>query len=325
MKKKMIFFFLLVIGAFLASVMVGKTFLSFDVLLDILKGTASSSQVLTLMSFRLPRACLALLAGLAFGFSGFALQGVTRNELADASILGINNGAGLFVIIYLGFYAQGSYLLPLIGTIGGLAAACLVYFIAFKYRQLLSMERVLLAGIAVNAGLAAGTLLLTVQLSKDRYSFVTSWLSGAIWGTSWAQIISLLPWVILFSAAVFFTAPLLNLLGFGEEQAISLGVSLTKLRTWFLLLAVGLAASTVGYTGNLAFVGLLAPHIAKGIVGKESRTALVLSGMVGSILVLVSDTIGRLVLTNGEIPAGIIISLVGAPYFLYLMIRQKAR
>lgn len=324
MKKKMIFFFLLMLAAFMASVMVGKTVLSFSILLDMIKGTATNSQILTLVSFRLPRACLALIAGMAFGFSGFALQGVTRNELADASILGINNGAGLFVIIYLGFYAQGSYLLPLVGVIGGLAAAFLVYVIAYKHHQLLSMERVLLAGIAVNAGLAAGTLLLTVQLSKDRYSFVTSWLSGAIWGTSWNQIISLLPWVLLLAAALFWTVPLLNLLGFGEEQAISLGVSLTRLRTWFLLLAVGLAASTVGFTGNLAFVGLLAPHIAKGIVGKESRTAFVLSGMVGSILVLVSDTIGRLLLANGEIPAGIIISLVGAPYFLYLLIRQKA-
>lgn len=324
MKKKVMIVSFVLIAAFLASVMIGKTFLSFRVLLDMLQGIASSSQVLTLFSFRLPRACLALIAGLAFGFSGFALQGVTRNALADASILGINNGAGLFVIVYLGFYAQGSYLLPLVGVIGGLSAALLVYFIAYKYRQLLSMERVILAGIAVNAGLAAGSLLLTVQLSKDRYSFVTSWLSGAIWGTSWTQIISLLPWVILLAGALFWTVPLLNLLGFGEEQAISLGVSLTRLRTWFLLLAVGLAASTVGFTGNLAFVGLLAPHIAKGIIGKESRTACVLSGMIGSILVLASDTIGRLILTSGEIPAGIIISLVGAPYFLYLLIRQKA-
>ncbi|MCS6734425.1 iron ABC transporter permease, partial [Proteus terrae] len=172
-----------------------------------------------------------------------------------------------------------------VGIIGGLLAAVLVYLIAYKHRQLLSMERVLLAGIAVNAGLAAATLLFTVELTKDRYRFVTAWLSGSIWGTSWQQITSLLPWVIVLSVAAFWTVPRLNLLGFGEEQAISLGVSLTRLRTWFLVIAVGLAASTVGYTGNLAFVGLLAPHIAKGLIGRESRSAFFLAGMIGSLLV----------------------------------------
>ena len=154
------------------------------------------------------------------------LQGVTRNELADASILGINNGAGLCVMLYLGFYAQGSQLLPLIGMIGGLLAALLVYAIAYKQRQLLSMERILLSGIAVNAGLASASLLLTVQLSKERYSFVTAWLSGTIWGTSWTQVLSLLPWFLILGLLAFMITPLINLLGFGEEQAISLGVPL---------------------------------------------------------------------------------------------------
>ncbi len=152
-----------------------------------------------------------------------------------------------------------------------------------------------------------------MELSKDRYRFVTAWLSGSIWELR-QQITSLLPYCLpQLSGPYWF-----NLLGFGEEQAISLGLSLT----WFLVIAVGLAASTVGYTGNLAFVGLLAPHIAKGLIGRESRSAFFLAGMIGSLLVLVSDTIGRLLLTSGEIPAGIIISIV-APYFVFLLIRRK--
>ena len=185
MKKKIGFLFVLVLLAFCGSIMVGKTFFSFDLWLALWQQTLTASQSLIFFDFRLPRAVLALIAGSAFGFSGFLLQGVTRNELADASILGINNGAGLCVMLYLGFYAQGSQLLPLIGMIGGLLAALLVYAIAYKQRQLLSMERILLSGIAVNAGLASASLLLTVQLSKERYSFVTAWLSGTIWGTSW--------------------------------------------------------------------------------------------------------------------------------------------
>jgi iron complex transport system permease protein len=323
MKKTISILLVLLLLAFCGSIIVGKTFFFFDQWLAVWQKTATPSQSLIFFDFRLPRATLALIAGSAFGFSGFLLQGVTRNELADASILGINSGAGFCVMLYLGFYAQGSRLLPIIGTIGGLLAALLVYFIAYKYRQILSMERILLSGIAVNAGLASATLLVTVQLSKERYSFVTAWLSGSIWGTSWSQITSLLPWFLVFGVLAFYLAPWINLLGFGEEQAISLGVSLNTVRTCLLLLAVGLAASSVGFTGNLSFIGLLAPHIAKRLIGKESRTALIASGMIGAILVLVSDTLGRLLISGGEIPAGIIIAIVGAPYFLFLMIRSK--
>ena len=317
MKKKIGFLFVLVLLAFCGSIMVGKTFFSFDLWLALWQQTLTASQSLIFFDFRLPRAVLALIAGSAFGFSGFLLQGVTRNELADASILGINNGAGLCVMLYLGFYAQGSQLLPLIGMIGGLLAALLVYAIAYKQRQLLSMERILLSGIA------SASLLLTVQLSKERYSFVTAWLSGTIWGTSWTQVLSLLPWFLILGLLAFMITPLINLLGFGEEQAISLGVPLNLLRTGLLFVAIGLAASSVGYTGNLSFIGLLAPHIAKRLIGKESRWALIAAGMIGAILVLVSDTVGRLLLQSGEIPAGIVIAIIGAPYFLFLLIRQK--
>ncbi len=325
MKKKIGFLFVLVLLAFCGSIMVGKTFFSFDLWLALWQQTLTASQSLIFFDFRLPRAVLALIAGSAFGFSGFLLQGVTRNELADASILGINNGAGLCVMLYLGFYAQGSQLLPLIGMIGGLLAALLVYAIAYKQRQLLSMEQILLSGIAVNAGLASASLLLTVQLSKERYSFVTAWLSGTIWGTSWTQVLSLLPWFLILGLLAFMITPLINLLGFGEEQAISLGVPLNLLRTGLLFVAIGLAASSVGYTGNLSFIGLLAPHIAKRLIGKESRWALIAAGMIGAILVLVSDTVGRLLLQSGEIPAGIVIAIIGAPYFLFLLIRQKTQ
>lgn len=325
MKKKTAVLILLVFSAFCASLLIGKETYTFFDLFALMRNQGTAIQTLTIIEFRLPRALLALIAGCSFGFSGFLLQGVTRNELADAGILGINNGAGLFVILYLGFYAQGGKLLPLIGMIGGMGAALLVYIIAYKQRQLLSMERVLLSGIAVNALLSAMMLLITVQLSKERYTFVTSWLSGAIWGTSWKQIFSLLPWFIGLSIGAFWKTPYINLLGLGEEQAISLGVSLNSVRRWLLLLSVGLAASSVGFTGNLAFVGLLAPHIAKNLVGKESRTALLFSGMVGSILVLISDTVGRQLLSSGEIPAGIIIAIFGAPYFLFVMIRQKQK
>ena len=152
----------------------------FDLWLALWQQTLTASQSLIFFDFRLPRAVLALIAGSAFGFSGFCYR-VTRNELADASILGINNGAGLCVMLYLGFYAQGNQLLPLIGMIGGLLAALLVYAIAYKQRQLLSMERILLSGIAVNAGLCFCVVIIDCSIVKERYSFVTAWLSGTIW------------------------------------------------------------------------------------------------------------------------------------------------
>lgn len=311
------------ISVFVASLLVGKQVLHLHDLRAIFTKEASRAQQLIFWEFRLPRSLIALIGGSGLAIAGFLLQGVTRNELADASILGINSGAGLLVMLYLGFFPQGnSFLLPLVGFAGGLLAATIIYLIAYS-KDSLSLEKVLLAGIAVNAGLSAMTLLLTIQIAKDSYKFVASWLAGSIWGTTWSSVLTLAPIVLFLALLAFWRVPILNLLGFGKAQAVSLGVKVDRERLFLLMIAVALAASCVAFTGNLAFVGLLAPHMAKELLKRESRQSLAVAAVIGATLVLIADTIGRVVLASGEIPAGILIALIGAPYFLYLMLKNK--
>lgn len=315
---------LLLLVSMLVGLLVGANALRIGDLIALMQGTAAPVKALLFWDFRLPRLLIALLGGGALAASSYLLQGVTRNELADSSILGVNSGISLFVMIYLGFFPQGTaYHLPLVGFIGGILAAFLVFMIAFKRQQRLSMNKLLLSGIAVNAGLNALTILVTIAISKDSYVFVGNFLAGSIWGASWQQIMILAPWVILGTLLAWIKVPMVKLLALGEEQVLSLGVKLDKERLQLMILAIALAAGGVAFTGSLSFVGLLAPHLAKGIYAGENRHSFSQSLVFGGLLVLVADIIGRVILPVGEVPAGIMIALIGAPYFLLMMLRKK--
>lgn len=308
-------FFLLAITS-LASLMIGTPFISLDQIFDLMVGKGQALHSLVVSEFRLPRLLISLVAGLSLGVSGYLLQGVTRNELADSSLLGINAGAGFFVMLYLGFYANDSspFLLLLIAFLGGAFAAFLVYVVAHKRNGLLGMNRILLAGIAVNAGLSALMLLCTIKLSKESYGFVNSWLAGSIWGASWPYVWVLIPWAAVILILTVFFSGRIGLLSLGQERARSLGLNVTRSQQILLLLAVA---------GSLSFVGLLAPHAAKLIVRRENQWSFLLSGLFGALFVNSADSIARIILPSGEIPTGILIAVIGAPYFLYLLFSKQ--
>lgn len=322
MKKNYLIATFLVLLAFFISLSVGQRLIGLADWISLVKGTGSRSLVLTFWNFRLPRSLVGLFCGAGLALSGYLLQGVTRNELADASFLGINGGAGLFVMLYLGFFAQGSaFALPVIAILGGGISAVLVYFLAQGGRgSSLSMNKLLLSGIAVNSGVSALTLLLTIKLSKESYQFVVSWLAGSIWGVTWEHALILLIWISLLALVGWWRQPILRLLSLGRENALSLGVAVSREQTYLLGIAAMLASVSVAFAGNLAFLGLLAPHIAKGLSKKHSYT---LTALCGGIIVLLADTLGRLLLANGEVPAGILIAVIGAPYFLVILLRRK--
>ncbi|HGF7438952.1 TPA: FecCD family ABC transporter permease [Enterococcus faecium] len=322
------FYFLLFVLVILSigSLMIGTPFIYLYQLFATFIGKESSSLALIVREFRVPRLLISLLAGACLGVSGYILQGVTRNELADSSILGINAGAGFLVMLYLGFFSHYSlpFLLLVVAFLGGVLAACCVYLAAYDRNGFLGMNRILLSGIAVNAGLSALTLLCTIQLSKENYGFVNAWLAGSIWGASWPYVWALLPWAVILIPLGGLYAQRIGLLSFGQERAQGLGLNVAKSQKILLLLAVALASGSVAVTGSLSFVGLLAPHAAKLVVRKENNWTFVLSGLFGSIFVLSADMVARVILPSGEVPTGILIALFGAPYFLYaLFIRQK--
>lgn len=325
MKKKYVYTSLtvLLLLLFLASILLGKNRISITAIYNLLTGTASQTLQFTIVELRLPRTVLALLGGAGLGAAGFLLQGVTRNDLADASILGINSGAGFFVLIYLGFFAQGNgFLLPLLALSGGLVAVFLVYVIANQKGPFIAVDKLLLAGVAVNAGFGALTLLGTIKVAPDRYRFVTNWLAGSLWGANWSYVFILFFWLFILITITLVQLPYLDLLQLNDEQALSIGVKVRKIRLRFLFLGAAIAASCVAFCGNLAFVGLLAPHLTKRLLKDRATQRFPLTLLIGTCIVLAADTLGRLLLESGELPAGVMVAICGAPYFLALLVQK---
>ncbi|MGG4444070.1 FecCD family ABC transporter permease [Brevibacillus fortis] len=314
--------------AFIISMNTGYIRLSPSDLLMTLIGSGTDKQNLILFEFRLPRIVISLLIGAGLAVSGCIIQGISRNALAEPGILGINAGAGLMVMLFISFYPSTSaapvFLLPVLALLGASVTAALIFALSYKRHKGLSPTRIILTGIAVAAGMSAAMIVLTLKLSPDKYQFVATWLAGSIWGTNWKFVLSLLPWIAILLPYVFYKARVMNVLNLGEELAKGLGAPVAKEQLKLLGAAVGLAASCVAVSGGIGFVGLIGPHLARRLVGPKHEMLLPTSALAGALLVIVADTIGRWIMQPSEIPTGIVVAVIGAPYFLYLLARSKA-
>jgi iron complex transport system permease protein len=317
----------LIVLVFIISMNTGYIRLSPAVLIRTLFGAGTDKESLILFDFRLPRIVISILIGAGLAVSGCIMQGISRNALADPGILGINAGAGLMVTLFISYFSVTSmssiFLLPLLALLGGGATAALILVLARRPHQPLSSTRLLLTGIAVAAGLSAAMLVLTLRLNPDQYQFVATWLAGSIWGTNWKFVLSLLPWILILLPYVIYKARVLNVLRLGESMATGLGASVAKEQLKLLFAAVGLAASCVAVSGGIGFVGLIGPHLGRRLVGSKHQLLLPVSALIGSLLVITGDTLGRWILQPSEIPTGIVVAVIGAPYFLYLLSRTK--
>lgn len=258
MRKKagwLLILILLAIGIVL-SLTVGTISMSVTDLLRVFQQTAATSQKLIVFDFRFPRMLVSILAGMGLAVSGYLFQTITHNDLADPGILGVNAGAGLTVLIYLGFFSTGesSWFLPLIACIGSFSATGLVYYFGRQSKRI-TPNRLLLAGVAVNAGISALTLIGTIRVSKDNYQFVTAWLAGTIWGTTWQHVLLLLPWILCILPLIVSKGRSLEVLELGDEIAVGLGLKLKRTQVFFLLCAVCLAAVSVSIAGSISFIG----------------------------------------------------------------------
>ncbi|QKS48725.1 iron ABC transporter permease (plasmid) [Paenibacillus cellulosilyticus] len=297
--------------------------------LDVIKtlfGMGTDKQELILFDFRLPRIVISVLIGAGLAVSGCVLQGVSRNALADPGLLGINAGAGLAVILFVCFYPTTStvpvFLLPLLALLGAGLTALLIYGLAHKKNEGVSPTSLILTGIAVAAGINAAMIVLTLTLSPEQYQFVATWIAGSIWGTTWKFVLALLPWIIVLLPYVIWKANLMNVLNLSEHTAAGLGAPIEAGRRKLMFAAVALAGSCVAVSGGIGFVGLIGPHLARTLVGPKHQQLLPASAMVGSLLVIVADTISRS-MSSASIPTGVVVAVIGAPYFLYLLARAK--
>ncbi|MUK90048.1 iron chelate uptake ABC transporter family permease subunit [Ornithinibacillus sp. L9] len=286
-------------------------------------------QELILFDFRLPGILLALLIGTGLAVSGAILQGITQNELADPGILGINTGAGLAVVLYIFFFQNrldidgflSIFMMPISALGGAIFAALLIYAIAWK--KGVNPIRLILVGIGINAGFSA--LLIIFQLKMDPQDFrqATVWLSGDIWSANWNFVLALLPWIVILIPLALQKAHALNVLHFGDEVASGLGTSVEKERLKLLIIAVSLAGAAVAAGGAIAFLGLVVPHIARKLIGPLHQFIIPISALIGALLLMVADMIGKNILAPTQIPVGIVVAILSAPYFVYLLMKSK--
>jgi iron complex transport system permease protein len=290
---------------------------------------ASQTTQTIILEIRLPRIVLAIIAGAGLAVSGAAMQGVLRNPLVSSYILGISAAAGfgaaLAIVFGIGLFTlYGYYLVVANAFIFSLLAMLLVYGIA-RLRGITS-ETVILSGVAVGFLFSAMLSLIQYLTPEDEaMRAVIFWLLGGLSSAKWESIMVIIPIVLISIVLMVRQSWDINILSLGEEVATSLGVNSKRALVTCMVLATLATASIVAFTGIIGFVCLISPHIARMLIGSDHRFLLPCSAVVGSCLLLCSDTLARLVLMPAEIPVGIVTSMLGVPFFIYLLVSRKRR
>lgn len=298
--------------------------------MDVIKtflGQGQRNHEIAIFKLRLPRIVIALLVGSALSTAGVILQGVTKNDLADSGILGINSGAALFVVVYIylmnGNVYEGMsnltvFTMPIVALVGALFGAFLIYSLAWKGG--INSSRLLLIGIGVNIAFTSILTIFQLKFTTQEFNRVMAWTSGSIWGTSWKYVIAVLPFIVIFMGITMYKAKYIDVLNLGDEVSTSLGVEVEKQRRRLIIYAVILSGASTAVAGSISFLGLIAPHIGRKIIGPKHKRLIPVSALIGTLLLLVADTISRNILAPIEIPVGIVVSIIGVPYFIYLML-----
>nr|WP_138754657.1 iron ABC transporter permease [Paenibacillus sinopodophylli] len=313
------------LAGILLSMNAGKMALQPAEVWSVLLGKGTDQQNLVVFDFRLPRILLATLVGMGMAAAGTVMQGLLRNDLADPGMLGINAGSGLMVLLFISVFGlaglSSAFLLPLLAFIGGLLAAFLIYLLAYRKRSAPSPTRLVLTGAAINVGLSALTLFLTLKLDEDQYVFAQKWQAGYLWGDEWPYLALLAPWVLLLILFMGYKALVLNTLTLGNDIATGVGTHVKKEFLGLVIAAVAIASGSVALGGSIFFLGLISPHVARKLVGPDHKLLLPAAALIGGIIMLAADTIARTVSFGADIPAGIIVTILSVPYFLYLLMR----
>ncbi len=291
----------------------------------LLPGDAYSVAEALVYNLRLPRALVAIMLGASLALAGALLQVLTHNPLASPAILGINSGAALAIALTSAFspiVLQGYPLSIIAATGGGLSWLC-VSAAGRGSNQHTDRQRLILAGIALSAFCMALTRV-TLLLSEDHAFGILYWLAGGISHARWQQVWLLLPFVGVLTPLILLQARALNLIGIGDEAAHALGVNLPRLRLFLSVALLILVGACVSVAGPLGFIGLLVPHLARAWIGHDLRIMLPMSMLLGALILLMADIAARWLAWPGEIPAGVVLGLVGAPGFVWLARRRHS-
>ncbi|WP_169083591.1 FecCD family ABC transporter permease [Paenibacillus sp. PL91] len=289
-------------------------------------GTADSADSMIIFSLRMPRVLIAVMVGSALAVSGALLQGIVRNPLTSPDIIGITGGASLGTVIFILYFSHVSIrFMPLSAIIGAFATAFLIYI--FAYRKGITPLRLVLIGIGMATALTALTymLILTASFTPTAVAVKAfTFMTGSIYGVSWERdVATLLPWIVVLLPIALVFARHLNVQELGDEVATSVGSSVQVKRTILLIISVALAGAAVAIGGAINFIGLMAPHIARKLVGPSYGGVIPVSALIGSLVLLLSDLIARIAFIPLDIPAGVFTAAIGAPFFIYLLYRHR--
>ena len=313
-----LFAFLAVLGAFL-SLTKGSSVITMSQIVELLLHPGTDPQSQIIWNIRMPRTIVGALVGINLSLSVAILQAIMRNPLADPHIIGISSGAGLAGVVIMILFPALEYLITPVAFVGAMLAAICIYILAWKNG--IKPVRIILAGVAVSAFLSAGISGLMIFYS-DRVHGALMWMVGGLAARSWPHVSIILPYAIIGLVLALASASYLNILQLGDEMARGLGVNVEVTRIVMTAIAALLAASAVSVVGLLGFVGLVVPHAARLLIGSDYRFLLPAAALLGVAIVTLSDTFARVIFAPIELPVGIIMAFLGAPFFLFLLRRE---
>jgi iron complex transport system permease protein len=292
---------------------------------------AAARDQLILLAIRLPRIVMASMVGALLAAAGAIMQGLFRNPLADPGLVGVSAGAGLAAAatIVVGdkmlpaVMANAPFILPLAAFCGALATTSILYRIATRQGRT-SIATMLLAGLALGALAGAGTGLLVFLADDRQLRDITFWLLGSLAGATWPKIAAIAPFLAVLLAAFAVIGRGLDLLVLGETEAFHMGIAVERLKRALIVLVAAAAGAAVAVSGVIGFVGIMVPHLLRLAIGPGHRLLLPASACCGATLLLLADTFARTIAAPAELPIGIVTAAIGAPFFLYVLLRQRA-
>lgn len=310
---------------FILMLLIGISYGSLKIsIVDVVKAIFFETDTLNhniIFNVRLPRNLIAALVGINLALSGVTLQGVMNNPLADPGIIGISSGAGLMAFVIMILFPDYTYLVPIGAFVGALLTTFLIYALAWKSG--ISPVRLILSGVAVSAFLGAGINIL-MTFYPERVQGGLSFMIGGLSGKTWPDLPLIWPYTLIAGVLSLLLSNQINLLQLGDEVATGLGLHVERIRTVFIVLSALLAASAVSVAGLLGFVGLIVPHIARLLVGSDYRYLYPATLGLGGAVLVGCDTLARMLFDPLELPVGIIMAILGAPFFLYLLREKKS-
>ncbi|MBY0086967.1 MULTISPECIES: FecCD family ABC transporter permease [Brevibacillus] len=315
---------LVVIAVAVVSLGMGEMKIASLDVVKVLLGIGSEENALIVEQFRLPRIVIAILVGAALAVAGAIMQGLVRNPLASPDILGVSGGASVFAVGFLILFETVSIKwLPPIAFLGATLTTFLLY--ALSWKKGVTPLRLVMIGVGIKIAAGAIVTMLIMFSPFLLQNKALLWLTGSIYGVDWNDVFMILPWVVGLILVAGFLARRVNIQQLGDDLATSLGSSLQLDRFLLLMICAALTGTAVSVGGDISFVALLAPHIAKQMIGPSFGGAMTLSAFLGAIIVLLADLIARMAFSPIEVPVGVFTSAIGAPFFIYLLYKNRNR